>query len=145
MASTHDSGIGHGSNGAPQTSVEEQVYPNKAAENEVEAAKPKPPVYVPSPKHNPGSGWGSENPISTMSEGQKLIDTGYQQGRQIYNVTSNGEIVKFQPDGTPQNGYHSYLVTGPRDIPASVLKQMLKDGLISKAQYNKIRKGKNMI
>lgn len=47
-------------------------------------------------------------------------------------VTDGGVIVKFQPDNTPQNGYHSYEVSKPRDIPSNVLKQMLEDGKISK-------------
>lgn len=143
MASTENTRIGHGTGSVPQTSIEEQAYPEKSSEVEAAAANPPSPTYVPSPKHNPGSGWGSENPITSAEEGQKLLETGYQQGRQIYNVTSRGEIVKFQPDGTPQNGYHSYRVSSPRDIPSAVLKQMLEDGLISKVQYNKLRRGKS--
>lgn len=142
MASTGNTGLGHGTGSVPQTTVEEQVYIEKATQAEADATISPPPTYIPSPKHNPGSGWGSENPISSPTEGQHLLETGYRQGRQIYNVTSDGGIVKFQPDGTPQNGYHSYKVTSPRDIPSSVLKKMLEDGLISRAQYNRIRRGK---
>ena len=61
---------------------------------------------------------------------------------QVYNVTDGGVIVKFQPDNTPQNGYQSYEVSKPRDIPSNVLKQMLEDGKISKTAYNRFRKGK---
>ncbi|MBR6959169.1 MAG: hypothetical protein IKH76_01685, partial [Clostridiales bacterium] len=63
-----------------------------------------PPTYVPSPKHESGHNRGSENPIKSQSEGQQLLDTGYKDGRQVYNITEKGDIVKFQPDGTPNNG-----------------------------------------
>ena len=139
MTSTQDSGLGHGTNGAPQGSLEELIYPSKASSSEFNSL---PPHYAPSPKHEPGSGWGSSNPIESQSEGQELLDTGYKNGKQIYNVTGNGKLVKFQPDGTPENGYHAYEVTSPPDIPPSVLKQMLLDGKISKSDYSKYLKGK---
>ena len=71
-----------------------------------------------------------------------MLETGYKDGKQRYNFTSDGTIVKFQPANTPGNEYNSYKVDSPRDIPASVLKAMLRDGKISRAEYNKIRKGK---
>ncbi len=144
MTSTNDSGIGHGTNGSPQTTLEEQIYPKTAASNEAGSADSKgnSPVYDPSPKHEPGHNWGSENPIKSKEEGQKLLDTGYKDGKQVYNITDEGKIVKFQPDNTPGNGYHAYEVSKPRDIPASILKQMLSDGKITKSEYNRLRKGK---
>ena len=138
MASTNDSSLGHGTNGS-QTNLEELEYPAQASINE---SIETPPQYNPSPKHKPGSNWGSEDPIKSQGEGQHLLDTGYRDGRQIYNVTNDGVIVKFQPDNTPGNGYHSYRVSKPRDIPSSVLKAMLKDGKITRTEYNKLRKGK---
>ena len=105
-------------------------------------------TYVPSPKHDEG-GWGSPNPISSIKEGQKLLDTGISDGKQIYNITSHGEIVKFQPDNTPNNGYHSYVVDScPRDIPPTVLKSFLNLGKIDEKTYrkyikNKVGKGKS--
>ena len=60
----------------------------------------------------------------------------------MYNITDEGVAVKFQPDNSPNNGYHAYKVSSPRDIPPKVLKQMLDDGKISRAEYNKIIKGK---
>lgn len=141
MSATHDSRLGHGTSGSPQRTLEEQVYPQKEAE--VESAIIKvPAVYAPSPKHELGGNWGTLNPIRSTSEGQALLDNGYKVGRQIYNITSNGEIVKFQPDGTLQNGYHAYQVSTPRDIPAEVLKSLLRDGKISRSDYNRLRKGK---
>ena len=140
MAATSDSGLGNGVNGAPQTSLEEGIYSAQEAANEL--TNPSPPKYHPSEKHDPAYGWGSPNPIKTQSEGQHLLETGYPNGKQIYNITSDRKMVKFQPDNTPQNGYHAYEVKSPRDIPAAVLKQMLKDGVISKAEYQKLRKGK---
>lgn len=141
MAATNNSGEGHGTNGSPQKTIEELFYPVQAEANENSRSSERPPVYNPSPKHDKG-GWGSNNPIKTQEEGQRLLDSGYHAGKQVYNVTDNGTVVKFQPDNTPNNGYHSYEVSKPRDIPSSILKQMLSDGKISKAEYNKIRKGK---
>ncbi len=137
MASTKDTSLGYGTEGT-QTNIAEQSYPAQEAANE---AAETPPKYAPSPKHEPG-GWGSENPIKSPQEGQHLLETGYKNGKQVYNITNDGTIVKFQPANTPGNEYHSYKVDSPRDIPASVLKDMLKDGKISRAEYNKIRKGK---
>ena len=139
MSSTQNSGLGHGTVGAPQGHMEEQIYPTKAAENEASSTQLH---YVPSPKHMPGYGWGSANPIKTNEEGQHLLDTGYHHGKQVYNTTVDGKIVKFQPDGTSGNGFHAYEVTSPPDIPPVVLKQMLLDGKITKSDYNRILKGK---
>ena len=99
------------------------------------------PTYTPSPKHEPGHNWGSENPIKTQEEGQELLDTGYSNGKQLYNVTEDGTIVKFQPDGTPDNGYHSYAIDSPSEIPTSILRQMLADGKIGQHRYSQILHG----
>ena len=99
------------------------------------------PTYVPSPKHEPGYGWGSENPIGSQAEGQRLLDTGYSNGKQVFNVTDDGTIIKFQPDGTPQNGYHAYPISSPSEIPTSILRQMLSDGIITRHRYNQIING----
>ena len=124
------------------TTIEEQIYPNEQSSVEKDNTHTLPPKYKPSPKHVPEHGWGTDNPIKTVSEGQHLLDTGIHDGKQIYNITKEGKIVKFQPDNTPENGYHSYEVSKPRDIPTSVLKQMLEKGLISRTEYNRLRKGK---
>ena len=58
----------------------------------------------------------------------------YINGKQVYNVFSDGKIVKFQPDNSPENGYHSYEVSSPRDIPNNVRKEMGNDGKLSKVQ-----------
>lgn len=144
MTSTEDAGEGHGTIGVPQINIDETVYPVNTNKNEdtIDIVYGKPPKYSPSPKHEPGHNWGSINPIKTLDEGQQLLDSGYKDGNQIYNVTSDGDIVKFQPTHTPDNEYHSYKVTSSRDIPTSVLKQMLEDRKISKSDYLKILKGK---
>lgn len=142
MAATRDSFLGHGTVGSPQGSIEEQIYPLQVSANEAAIAQETPPVYVPSPKHRPGHNWGTENPIKTLEEGQYLLETGYPDGKQIYNVTADGKLVKFQPDNSPENGYHAYEVLGPPDIPPGVLRRMLQDGKISKSDYKKFLKGK---
>lgn len=71
-----------------------------------------------------------------------MLATGYSNGKQIYNVISDGTIVKFQPDGTSENGYHAYLIESADEIrPRSILRQMLNDGKISKHRYNQILHG----
>ena len=141
MASTLDSGESHGTNGAPQTAAEESKYPDKVEANEASVDTKKPPIYSPSPKHDVG-GWGSRNPIKMQSEGQHLLESGYKHGKQVYNITNEGVIVKFQPDNSPNNSYHSYEVSKNRDIPSEVLKKMFNDGKLTRAEYNKFRKGK---
>lgn len=141
MAATDDSKQSHGTNGSPQKSMEELIYQTQVDLNEKQISPDKIPIYIPSPKHEKG-GWGSNNPIQTQVEGQRLLNSGYRDGKQIYNITDQGIIVKFQPDNSPNNGYHSYEVSKPRDIPSGVLKRMLSDGKITRAEYNRIRKGK---
>jgi hypothetical protein len=79
MCSTSNSGEGHGSGGSPQTNIEEYIYPNQVSINEM-LSDATPPKYVPTRKHEPGSNWGSENPIKTQAEGQRLLDTGLREG-----------------------------------------------------------------
>lgn len=141
MAATSDSGQGHGTNGSPQETIDEVIYPAQAEANENIGDSEKPPVYDPSPKHDEG-GWGTRNPIKTREEGQRLLDTAISDRKQRYNVTDDGVIVKFQPDNTPNNGYHSYEVSKQRDIPPGILKQLLEASKITRAEYNKFRKGK---
>ena len=97
--------------------------------------------YVPNPKHNE-KGWGSRNPIIEKGEGQDLIDKGTRDGKQIYNITPRGELVKYQPDNTPEKGYHPYEIYKNKDLPVSVIREWYKIGRISKAEYNRLIKGK---
>jgi len=99
-------------------------------------------IYEPSPKHDPKSGWGSPNPIPDAKTGQTLLDTAYSssKNKQLYNIY-DGKLIKFQPDGP--TGWHPYEVTNPaKEVPADVLRQMLKDGKITKVEYNKFLKNK---
>lgn len=100
------------------------------------------PTYAPSPKHDPKHPIGNPNPIKTQEEGQRLLDTGYHDDKQVFNVTDDGKLIKFQPDGTPENGYHSYEVDGAPDVPASVLRKMRDDNKITEAEYKRYSKGK---
>ena len=106
-----------------------------------EAAKAKGMKYVPSPKHDKG-GWGTPNPITSKKEGQALLNSGVIDGKQVYNITKDGKIVKFQPDNTPQNGYHAYQVNNIKDIKPPVAKKMYDVGLIDYKTYLKIIKNK---
>lgn len=109
MGSDGNSGLSYGTKGNPQPLLEEDEYETKEKENEEDCKKEKPRKYKPSKKHNPlikgrPCEW-SNNPIKSQKEGQYLLDTGIKEGKQIYNVTKDGEIIKFQPDNTPDNGY----------------------------------------
>jgi len=140
MSSGDSIGIAAGTPGSQRT-LEQDNLERKAKENEerVHESTKHPPTYKPSPKHQPG-GSGTPNPIKTKEEGQHLLDTGYHDGKQIYNITSSGKIVVFQPDNTPDNGYHSYEVNPSSKTPPKVLKQMVQDGKLSKSECQKIRK-----
>lgn len=95
--------------------------------------------YEPSPKHDPQSGWGSPNPIPDAKTGQKLLDSAYSssKNKQLYNIYEG----KLQPDG--ETGWHPYEVTNPaKEVPADVLRQLLKDDKITKVEYNKLLKNK---
>lgn len=144
MASTNNSGLGHGTKGSPQKTIDELLYPNQVDSIESMGKDNISPIYEPSPKHDKG-GWGTNNPIKSLEEGQQLLELGYHDGKQIYNITTDRVFVKFQPSNTTYNGYHSYEVFKTRDIPPRILKEMLKDGKISRAEYNKIRKGKKIL
>ncbi|MDP4097353.1 WXG100 family type VII secretion target [Paenibacillus sp. P96] len=99
-------------------------------------------TYEPSPKHDPKSGWGSPNPIPDTETGQKLLDSAYSsiKSKQLYNIYE-GKLIKFQPDG--ETGWHPYEVANPaKEVPADVLRQLLKDGQITKVEYSKFLKNK---
>ena len=51
-----------------------------------------------------------------------------------------GKMIIFQPTGT-KNEWHAYEITENlrKHVPNDTLKQMLKDGKITKVQYNKNR------
>ena len=74
MTATENSGLGHGSSGSPQHTLDEQVYQSVAKENEQSNGQTNPPQYIPSPKHDAEHGWGSADPIKSQEEGQKLLD-----------------------------------------------------------------------
>lgn len=122
--------------------MEEEVYLVQNAENASKVSADRPLLYVPSPKHEPGHNWGTENPIKTIAEGQALLESGYKSGKQVYNVTREGRLVKFQPDNSRNHGYHSYEVFSPPDIPPMILRKMLQDGKITKVEYKKFLRGK---
>lgn len=117
-------------------------YPNKVEQKGEAISEAKDRKYVPTQKHDPKAGFGSPNPIKTQEEGQRLLDTGIEDGKQVYNITEKGAVVKFQPDNTPEHGYHAYQVSSARDIPPNVLREMRDVGLITEAEYNRLRKGK---
>ncbi|WP_422759387.1 hypothetical protein [Paenibacillus sp. S29] len=77
-----------------------------------------------------------------MSNSIKLLDAAYSslKNKQLYNIYE-GKLVKFQPDG--EMGWHPYEVTNPaREVPADVLRQFLRDGKITKVEYNKLLRNK---
>lgn len=96
--------------------------------------------YVPSPKHNPISGWGTPDPIPDVKIGQKLLESAYtsSKNKQLYNYFE-GTLVKFQPD--TNNTWHAYKVMNPaKEVPIDVLRKMLDDGIITKPEYKALLK-----
>lgn len=70
------------------------------------------------------------------------MDSAYSsnKNKQLYNIYE-GKLIKFQPEG--QTGRHPYEVKSPsKEVPADVLRQMLKGGKITKVEYNKFLKNK---
>ena len=100
--------------------------------------------YKPSPKHK-----GPKMPPNASPDSIPDIKTGNDLLKNhSYNSATKkqrfaiykGKMIKFQPTGT-NNEWHAYELTDKQiksqQVPLDVLKQMLKDGVITKAQYNK--------
>ena len=99
-------------------------------------------IYKLSPEHDPASGWGSPDTIPDIKIGQEALDTAYSSSKtkQLYNYYDD-KLVKFKPETV--NGWHSYEVVNPaKEVPVDVLRQMLNDGKITKAQYKNFIKNK---
>ncbi|MGC0952062.1 hemagglutinin repeat-containing protein [Pantoea agglomerans] len=92
--------------------------------------------YVPSPKHAPG-GWGTPMDLSD-SKAQEVLNNSIQGGKQRYGL-SDGKLYEFQPDNA--GGWHGYPIPGT-EAPPKLLREFLARGDISKAEYNKLIKGK---
>ena len=100
--------------------------------------------YKPSPKHK-----GPKMPPNASPDSIPDIKTGNDLLKNhSYNSATKkqrfaiykGKMIKFQPTGT-SNEWHAYELTDKQiksqQVPPDVLKQMLKDRVITKAQYNK--------
>ena len=100
--------------------------------------------YKPSPKHK-----GPKMPPNASPDSIPDIKTGNDLLKNhSYNSATKkqrfaiykGKMIKFQPTGT-NNEWHAYELTDKQiksqQVPPDVLKQMLKDGVITKPQYNK--------
>lgn len=91
---------------------------------------------MPSPKHALG-GWGTPMDLSD-SQAQNVLNNSIQGGKQKYGL-SGGKLYEFQPDNV--GGWHGYPVQGT-EVPPKVSREFLSRGDISKAEYNKMIKGK---
>lgn len=72
-----------------------------------------------------------------------MLDEAYSSNskKQLYAIY-DGNVIKFQPDGSTGN-WHAYRVTNTAtEVPIDVYKQMLKDGVINSAEYNRLVKNK---
>ncbi|WP_434339155.1 FG-GAP-like repeat-containing protein [Motilimonas cestriensis] len=94
--------------------------------------------YAPTDKHRKG-GWGTEMDLSD-EVAQSVLDNSFQGGKQRYNY-HEGRVYEFQPDN--QEGWHGYPVKGTK-VPPSIIKQLKERGDITKPQYNKLIKGKEI-
>ena len=97
--------------------------------------------YSPTKKHMPG-GWGTEMDLSN-EVAKEVLQKSKQLGRQRYSYYS-GKIYEFQPDNV--GGWHGYPIQSTDLISekgaTGLIKSWLDEGLISKAEYNKIIKNK---
>ncbi|MFN8455533.1 MAG: hypothetical protein U0401_12845 [Anaerolineae bacterium] len=75
--------------------------------------------YVPSPKHDPVTGWATKMDLEDQVA-QQVLDNGIQNGKQVYGYHS-GKFYVFQPDNTI--GYHGYPISRI-DVPTRVLREM---------------------
>lgn len=134
MSAKGDGGDFDGTIGQPQMKIDFGGTADRLTRRESK------PTYDPSPKHDPKHTWSgaSVNPIKTHAEGQRLLESGFKNGKQIYNITDDGEIVVFQPANTSNNAYHSYGTDNRANLPAPVLRWLLTSGHISKSDYNKL-------
>lgn len=118
-----------------QYPCKEEASTGESSAGESGSSSTTKPIYKPSPKHDPASGWGSPNPIPDIETGQNLLDTAYSssKNKQLYNIYDN-QLIKFQPDTV--EGWHSYLVkNSAKEVPTDVLRKMLEDNKITKVQY----------
>lgn len=72
------------------------------------------------------------------SKAQEVLNNSIQGGKQQYGI-SDGKVYEFQPDNA--GGWHGYPIPGT-EAPPKVLREFLARGDISKAEYNKLIKGK---
>jgi|GEM_PF-1945622 len=94
-------------------------------------------TYSPSVKHMENRGWGTIMDLDDATA-SSVLQKSIEGGKQRYGM-HNGQMYEFQPDNV--GGWHGYPIPG-NEAPASVLKNFLKRGDVTKAQYNKLRKGK---
>ena len=101
--------------------------------------------YKPSPKHK-----GPKMPPNASPDSIPDIKTGNDLLKNhSYNSATQkqrfaiykGKMIIFQPTGGTKNEWHAYEITENlrKHVPNDTLKQMLKDGKITKVQYNKNR------
>ena len=100
--------------------------------------------YKPSPKHKgpkmpPNASPDSIPDIKTGNEVLKNHSYNSATQKQRFAIYK-GKMIIFQPTGT-KNEWHAYEITENlrKHVPNDTLKQMLKDGKITKVQYNKNR------
>ena len=96
MSSTQNSGLGHGTVGAPQGHVEEQIYPAKAAENEASNSQ----------NHFPGGRTREEYSALARdpARGAKVDYKGQKERSIVLDLESQGRIGKVIRDPQANKG-----------------------------------------
>ncbi|MEI2264974.1 hypothetical protein MKZ79_06990 [Erwinia sp. CGal63] len=110
----------------PEQNKDDLAYLSDSSENK----------YVPSPKHALG-GWGTPMDLSD-TKAQEVLNDSIQGGKQRYGMNS-GKVYEFQPDNV--GGWHGYPIPGT-EAPPKILREFLNRGDVTKAEYNKLIKGK---
>ncbi|MGD8218315.1 hypothetical protein ACNT2N_12215 [Pseudomonas thivervalensis] len=69
---------------------------------------------------------------------QEVLSSSISGGKQQYGF-HEGKLYEFQPDNA--GGWHGYPIPG-NEAPSSVLRKLRDDGIVTPAEYNRLRKGK---
>lgn len=94
--------------------------------------------YAPTTKHGQKPRSTPRGPASPMdlsdATAQEVLNQGIQSGKQVYGYYK-GKVYTFQPDNV--GGYHGYVTAS---APDEVLKIWKAEGIITRAQYNRLIK-----
>lgn len=91
--------------------------------------------YVPSPKHIPGYGWGTENPYEDILMQALLeIAVGVDEKELVLYHVYNGIFLEFRYDNA--GGYHAYPIPS-QEVPSEIMQVFYRQDLITQKQLKR--------